>query len=505
MLKLAPIFTHHMVLQQHKNIVIFGTGTVGATVTVSIPERHISGMCKVMQNSTWRVTLPPCSQGTPCTLDVTDGQTSLHLDDVVFGEVWLAGGQSNMEYMVKDMVGGADALQTASSSGVRFFQVPRNTFQDETYTQDWQQACWELPSPETTATWSAVGFLAGRELAERLQVPIGIIGCNYGGSSVSCWLPEQDLESISAGSPYLEDFATAVTGKTAEEMIAAYDAYTEYQTAWTTRMEQCYAENPQIGWSEVLARCGENRWPGPMGIKSPYRPSGMYHTMLEPIAPYVMAGVFYYQGENDEHRPDTYAPLLRQLILRWRMVFEQEKLPFVIVQLPMFAYEDTPENGAWSKLRDAQFRVTRQMRHTGLAVSLDCGELGNIHPADKRKVGHRVALQAGALAYGLSPELANGPLYDGVMPIEHGFLVQFQYGQGLVWQGEPCLWELAGADRVYQPAKAELDGNAVRLTWDAEEPPLYARYAWRNYGAVTLYGKNGIPAAPFSTSCEISI
>lgn len=159
-------------------------------------------------------------------------------------------------------------------------------------------------------------------------------------------------------------------------------------------------------WDEVIRRCGENQWPGPMGVKSPYRPSGMYHTMLCRITPYTIRGVFYYQGENDDHRPETYATLLQMMIARWRQDFENDSLPFVLVQLPMFAYLDAPENGAWSKLHEAQLRVSRTVQHVGLAVILNCGELGNIHPTDKRKVGHRVALQAECLAYGLPPQEA---------------------------------------------------------------------------------------------------
>lgn len=175
-------------------------------------------------------------------------------------------------------------------------------------------ARWELPDPETSGTWSAAAYLAAKELAQTQGVPVGIIGCNYGGSSVSCWLPESDLQAHAAGHPYLQDYADAAAGKTDAEMIAEYDEYVAYHTAWESRMQKCYQEDSNMPWDEIIRRCGENRYPGPLGIKSPYRPAGMYHTMLQRVVPYTIRGFFYYQGENDEIRPDTYGTLLTMLI-----------------------------------------------------------------------------------------------------------------------------------------------------------------------------------------------
>ncbi len=499
MFSFAPIFTDSLVFQRHKPIAIFGTGTPNETITVSIPDRQLVATCTVRANGQWRITLPPAEAGTGFTLIATSDQSQYTLTDVAFGEVWLAGGQSNMEFMLQNAKNGQAELETCATSNVRYFQVPRNTFQDETYAAEFASAKWELPSLETAGTWSAAAYLAAKELAQMLDVPVGIIGCNFGGSSVSCWLPEQDLADLAAGHPYLDDYESAAAGKTSEEMIAEYDAYLEYYAGWSSRMEACYQEDGNMPWDEVIRRCGENRWPGPMGIKSPYRPSAMYHAMLSKIMPYTIAGVFYYQGENDDHRPDTYEVLLRQLVWRWRKDFEDPVLPFVLVQLPMFAYPDTPENESWSKLRQAQFRVFQTVKRTGLAVALDCGEFGNIHPTDKHVVGHRLALQAAFLSYGLSAKKAFGPLCEGYAPLENGIRVFFaNAADGLEFHGEPALLEIAGEDGTFWPAQAVISGNAIDLTSPKVPHPIAARYAWRNYGEVTLYGKNGIPAAPFS-------
>ena len=160
-----------------------------------------------------------------------------------------------------------------------------------------------------------------------------------------------------------------------------------------------------------FAAAGKTVTPGRWGIKSPYRPAGMYHTMLQRVVPYTIRGFFYYQGENDEIRPDTYGTLLTMLIARWRQDFEDARLPFILVQLPMHTYADTPENGAWSRLREAQMQVYQTVKHTGIAVILDCGEYCNIHPVDKHPVGHRLALQARQLVYGERELEAFGPIF----------------------------------------------------------------------------------------------
>ncbi len=497
----APIFTDHMVLQRDACNALFGIGTPGDVVTVCVPERAIRVETVVLPDGNWRAVLPPSGTGEAVSLTAQSGAEKLILHDVVYGEVWLAGGQSNMEFMLKDAKGGADELKACECSRVRCFQVPRNTYVDAAYEKAFEEAKWQTASPQTAGAWSAVAYLAAKELASELDVPVGIIGCNYGGSSVSCWIPESDLAAHKAGHPYLEDYRKATQGKTYAEMIAAYNAYLEYHAAWEKRMARCYQEDGDMPWDEVIRRCGENQWPGPMGIKSPYRPGGMYHTMLSRIVPYTIRGVFYYQGESDDHRPDTYGTLLTMMIARWRRAFLRDDLPFVLVQLPMFAYMDTPENGAWSKIREAQLRVSRTVQNVGLAVALDCGEFGNIHPVDKHAVGHRVALQAKCLVYGAAPCETSAPVYRRSYTLGDVLTVELDNASdGLEFHGTPEGFEIAGMDGVYHPAQVRIDGNRLHLTNPEVPVPAAARYAWVNYGAVTLYGKNGIPASPFRTT-----
>ncbi|MFR0950552.1 MAG: sialate O-acetylesterase [Ruminococcus callidus] len=426
MIHCAAIFTDHMLLQRGKSIAVFGTGTAGEPVTVSVPQRHCTVSSAVQQDGTWRVTLPPMPAGTGCTLTVNEQEFS----DVAF-EVycWRAVQYGIYAERCQERNGGTGTVPELQRA---VFSVPRTV--PQTMPTLHGTLPLELPDPETSGTWSAAAYLAAKELAHTQGVPVGIIGCNYGGSSVSCWLPESDLQAHTAGHPYLQDYADAAAGKTDAEMIAEYDEYVAYHTAWESRMQKCYQEDSNMPWDEIIRRCGENRYPGPLGIKSPYRPAGMYHTMLQRVVPYTIRGFFYYQGENDEIRPDTYGTLLTMLIARWRQDFEDARLPFILVQLPMHTYADTPENGR-EPAAEAQMQVYQTVKHTGIAVILDCGEYCNIHPVDKHPVGHRLALQARQLVYGERnwrrstdlPQLRCGGQYaDGVL--SHA-------AQGMEWYG----------------------------------------------------------------------
>lgn len=500
MIQAAAVFSSHMVLQQGKRIAVFGTGTAGEKVLVSVPERNITVSGRVREDGTWKVYLPALEGRLSLTMIVSGEDTEQVFTDVVTGEVWLAGGQSNMEFFLMNAKGGVEELKVCSRSDVRCYNVYRSIIKDENFEKTERTNSWKRASEENAREWSAVAYWAAKELSEKLGVPVGIIGCNLGGTSASCWMPGEDLCRHTEIQPYWQDYLEACAGRTDEEMIAAYDEYVEYHTAWEKRMQACYQENGNMKWPEIIERCGENRWPGPMGIKNPLRPSGMYETMLSRVSPYTIRGFWYYQGENDDHRPDTYYTLLTSMIYRWRRDWEDERLPFLLVQLPIFCYEDRPDDQNWCMIRETQLRVYENLKNTGLVVPLECGEFDNIHPADKQPVAHRLALQALYQVYGGGEKAAFGPMYRGFSVEGDTLILEFDHAEdGLCLNGDGAGFEIAAEEGAYVPARAEIAGNTVRLTSPEITGPARARYAWRNFTPVTLYGKNGLPAAPLRT------
>lgn len=532
----ANVFSSNMVLQRNRPVRIFGCGENGAAVLVVLENADGDELARsgcIVEQEAWEAVLPPQREGGPYALRVSCGEETVCFSNVVYGEVWLAGGQSNMELELQNCADGQETLREIAGTRVRFYYTQKIGFIDEQFAEKEAQSSWQEADAEASRCWSAVGFYCAKRISEALNVTVGVIGCNWGGTSASAWMSEETLATEAGAKTYLDDYETAMAGKTLEEHKRERAAYAAYQAEWDKRSQALYAKTPDVAWSEVERICGKSQWPGPMGPCNEYRPSGLYHTMLTRVAPYTLRGFLYYQGESDDHKPALYENLFRLTIWEWRRIWKDETLPFLFVQLPMFKNKFDEDWKHWAVLREAQRRVYETVKHTGMAVILDCGTFNNIHPLDKKSVGERLALQAlyqvyaqediaGADCTGevarlplLSAEEAFGPMARYGYAQDASFVVVCAYAQdGFVLREDTeaeeaaaidktvkndALFELAGQDGVYKPAKAEFekDGTIV-LTADGIAAPCRARYAWTNYGAVTVFGKNGLPLAPFT-------
>lgn len=500
MLKAAAVFSNNMVLQRRKNVRIFGTCSDDCKrIIVNIPELRKDSEA-VIENGKWEAVFSPMEACGRCTVIIDSGKEKIVFENAAVGEVWLAGGQSNMEFELRNDKNGRKALSRCSEENVRFYYTPKCEMYGEKLIAAEENSAWQLPDEKSAECWSAVGYYFAKELSRRLGVTVGVIGCNWGGTSASAWMSREYLSQDERIRPYIDNYDKAINGRTVAEMITEYDEYTAYHADWEKKMQKCYEENPHIKWEEVLKICGENRYPGPMGCKNPMRPCGLYETMISRVAPYTLAGVIYYQGESDDHRPDTYYTLLKALIENWRKVWLDDQLPFMLVQLPMFKYADDPDHGHWAKIREAQMKVFRTVKNTGIASVLDCGEFNNIHPTNKLPVGFRLYLQAMYHVYGdCDPMKAFPPMYDRFETAGENMLIHFRFCNGFELKGALDGFELAGADKIFHKASAEITGNSIALHSEEVKTPHYARFKWVNYAEVTLFGKNGLPVPPFST------
>lgn len=519
--RVAAVFSNHMVLQRDKNVKIFGEGEDGQTVTVKFREQEVTAR---VSEGRWCAVLAPMRASAKTagecadpygdlfsgdTMTVSCGKSVCTFVDVAVGEVWLAGGQSNMEFELQNCRGGMDFLANDKNPGVRFYYTQKNACMDAHFYEAEKNSCWSTFDQERARCWSAVGYFFAKRLAEKLGVVVGVIGCNWGGTSASCWMDVDTLARDRDLNTYLADYETAVAGKSEEEQVREYRAYEEYDRQWNERAAVCYAEDPAMSWEEVQRRCGQNKWPGPMGCINPFRPAGLYECMLKRVMPYTLRGFIYYQGESDDHKPQMYERLFRELIAKWREDWEDVSLPFLMVQLPMHRYAADPDYKNWCLIREAQMRVFETVKNTGIAVILDHGEFNEIHPKEKEAVGERLALQALWLVYGqCRQKSAFGPIFKEAVQCGRELLVSFDFAEdGFTFRGDqkctlPAGFELAGADRRFVPANVTLDAghaNVLRLSADGVECPVYARYCWTNYGAVNYFGKNGLPMAPFCT------
>lgn len=501
-MRVAAVFSHNMVLQREKRIAVWGDAVDGERVSVSFGGHTVIAVAK---DGRWQAELPPMAAADGLKMTVTGESDSVTFENVAVGEVWLCGGQSNMEFEIHSEKNGEALLQSLTPEcGVRFYYTPKQRIMDDQFDAIERNTCWMEASPTHSRAWSAVGLYFALRIAKELGVTVGLIGCNWGGTSASAWVSRDTLAQHTALLPYLKDYENAMNGKTLEEHIREYDEYIVYQDAWNIRCGECYANEPGCSWERVLEVCGESKFPGPMGPKNEYRPGGLYETMLRRVCPYTMRGFLYYQGESDDHRPDTYAELLTALVHQWRSDWHDDGLYFLNVQLPMFKYAHDPDYCHWCKIREAQAQVYSNLRRTGLAVLTDCGELDNIHPVEKKTVGERLALQALSMVYDkMWEDETSAPMYRDHYTAGNAMVLTIDHAtEGFVLKGEPTGFAVAGEDKQFYAAKAVFAPNTIILTAPEVASPRYARYAWTNYMEVTVYGANGLPLAPFRTHTD---
>lgn len=497
-LKVASVFSHNMVLQRDKNINIWGEGKDGDIITVCLHEKCVIAKVK---DQKWMAVLPAMPAGGPYTLEIIDETTSIQFHNVMLGEVWLAGGQSNMELELQNSKNGKEVVEHINTPQVRFYNTLRLSYIDEDFYEQEAKNAWQECSPQTAGTWSAVGYYYGKKLAEELNVTVGIIGCNWGGTSASAWMSQKTLEVDKDTITYVEEYEKANEGRSFEAYLEERSEYNIWYEQWQKRVDACYAERPDMLWSEVLKVAGECRWPEPLGPKSPFRPGGLYETMLKRVIPYSLRGFIYYQGESDDHKPNIYGKLLTKLIEQWRKDWEDAELPFLLVQLPMFIGREDADKKNWPIIREQQMLVHKTIKNTGIAVILDCGEFDNIHPLDKETVGSRLTLQALYHVYGKNVK-AYGPIYQSMSYLGKAIELTFDYADdGLEIRGQKIQGvEIAGEDKNYVPALVSIQNNKMIVSAVGLEEPKYVRYAWTNYGPVTMFNKAGLPMSTFRTS-----
>ncbi len=498
-MRTAAIFSDRMVLQREKPIRVWGDGKDGRVVTVTFCGQSASD---IVRDGKWCVTLPPMPAAEHQTMTIRSGAVEIVYREIAVGEVWLCGGQSNMEYEIKDERNGQALLDSLTPEcGVRFYYTPKQRMIDDAFDRTERQAVWNEATPEAARSWSAVGLYFALELSQKLGVTVGLIGCNWGGTSASAWVSRDVLESDAALKAYLSDYDEKVAGKTDAELIEAYDAYMAYQDQWWAAYSALLAEHPDTPWDAALKIVGESKYPGPMGPKNENRPCGLYETMLRRVCPYTLRGFLFYQGESDDHRPETYETLLTALIGCWRRDWDDGTLAFLNVQLPMYRAAYDPDYKHWCRIREAQANVYRKLRCTGLAVLADCGEFDNIHPKEKAATGHRLALQALCEVYHKMPRAkASAPMFVSGYPAGSSFVIRTENAaDGFRLTGDAAGFELAGADGIFYPADAAFSPDCITLTAKAVAAPRYARYAWTNYMEVSVYGMNGLPLMPFRT------
>jgi sialate O-acetylesterase len=484
-IELAPLFGDHAVLQSGRPVPVWGSAAAGDTIAVTFrgqTERTVTG-----KDGRWAVTLKPLAASSDPADLVVAGQSTVTVHDVVVGEVWLCSGQSNMEFTVNGgpsyRVDNAEAeVSAADYPMIRQLKIERAVAASPATTA--RTAGWREASPKTVGEFTAVGYFFARDIHRALGVPVGIILSAWGGTPVESWMSDAARASTSVAGTLDARWRKAVV-EWPPERVARYSAD---MAAWEKAEAAAHAANTK----------NPIPWPQPPATEdSPARPGGLFNAMIAPLQPCAMRGILWYQGESNVGRAAEYAELFNALIRSWRAGWGQGDLPFFFVQIAGFGDRSQLTDRGWAQLREAQAQVLGAPA-TGMAVTIDNSHPENIHPTNKQDVGARLALIAKAKVYGLAVEYS-GPVYAGETREGKALRVRFtSAGARLVARGAGVkALEIAGRDRVFHPATAEIDADTLLVSSPEVGEPVAVRYAWSNAPEASLYNSAGLPAAPF--------
>lgn len=448
-ISLPAIISSHMVLQRNTTVTIWGWADAGAQI--SLETSWLDNIPDVMADSrgTWRFELETTGNQDPQTIRIEGNDSDILLEDILFGEVWLCSGQSNMEQPVKGYDGqptfeGLHATSRAGNPDLRLFTVHK--MGSGTPLKDVKEYIgWEAARPENVKDFSAVAYFFGQQLQEILGVPVGLIHTSWGGSFVEAWI--------------------------SSEVLGAY-------------------QDIDIGGAD-LSRSNRVQ-------------TALFNAMIHPLIPYSIKGALWYQGEGNRREPKQYTTLFPAMVEDWRSRWGIGEFPFYYVQIAPFWYHNhdaftAPENSAF--LRESQLKCLDLIPNSGMAVTMDIGDEYCIHPPKKRQVADRLLYNALNRTYGFSSVDCTSPSYESHETKNGGIVLSFAHAEAGVYAYEGLEgFLIAGDDRVFYPAEAEIiDRKQVFVKSSQVADPVAVRYCWSNWATGTLYDTNLLPASSFRT------
>jgi sialate O-acetylesterase len=400
---------------------------------------------------------------------------TITLDDVLVGDVWVASGQSNMEFEMRDAATADEDLPHAANPRIRLLIVKQRAVeypQDDADTEGWAAS-----TPETAREFSAVAWYFAREIEQRERVPVGVIDATWGGTVAEAWTRLAALGEDAALAPLFVSWGK-MTEHEPDAVLAGKDEQRQREEAKAQGQPE-----PQFPWHPQLLSWG---------------PGMLYNGMIAPLTPFPIRGVIWYQGESNSvlARAPLYQRVFSTLIEDWRRQWGVGDFPFLFVQISNFT--STPAED-WATLREQQLK-TLELRNTAMAVTIDIGNPDNVHPTDKVDVGLRLARAARALSYGEAIEYA-GPIFRQATPEGSAIRAWFDHAKGLTAKGGAVTgFEVAGADGKFVAATARIESATVVVTSESVAEPVFVRYGWANSPQCNLFNGEGLPASPFTSA-----
>ena len=438
----SSFFSDGMILQQQKSINFWGIDSAGTKIHVESSWGE-TPQTTTSTNGKWKLQLTTPTAGGPHNITIK-GSSTVTINDVLIGEVWVCSGQSNMQIPLRGgldgnfIEGGLDAIVNSKNDRIRFFTVKQNT---SVKPLDNVKGRWEKAAPSTSGSFSAVGYFFAQQLEKVLDVPIGIVVTAWGASSVEAWTDSSTLNDLGLGS--------------AEKLV---------------KMKQ-------------------------------QSPSVLYNAMMHPLIGYGIKGVLWYQGETNRSNFSEYEKIVNAMVTSWRDQWNIGDFPFYYAQIAPFNYGKN--NSAF--LREAQLMSSQSLQNAEMVVTLDVGDCTQIHPSKKREVGKRLSYIALAKDYGISGYDFKSPTLTNYFIEDQEIILTFSNRVHLNKNVDPSEnFEIAGTDMVFYPANAVMTSpyhkdQKVRVFSEKVPHPKAVRYGFKNCVLPTLFGRNGLPVSSFRT------
>lgn len=433
---LPEIFSDNMVLQQKSEVILWGWAKTGENIVIKADwmDQEVKVITSVQ--GTWRATIKTPAAGGPFNIHIK-GRNEVVLKNVLIGEVWLVSGQSNMEMSAEWGINNREEeIKNASYPEIRLFTVSTST---SLYPQEHLAGSWVECSPEEMKPFSAIGYFFARKLYKELGVPVGIINSSWGGTPAESWMPEEATQK--------NDF-----------------------------LREAAAKQKVVPWG-------------------PVEPARIYNAMINPLIPFHIAGVLWYQGEANTINAYAYKEMLSALIGSWRNKWGYD-FPFYFAQIAPYKYGN-PFEGVL--VRDAERRALI-VPNTGMAVLSDLCDTTDIHPKNKQDAALRLANLALNRYYKKDVGDDSGPLYKGMVIDKNKAVISFHHSEGLHMVGDKLTYfEIAGEDKIFYPAEAKIKDGQVIVQSKKVKTPVAVRFAWTNTAVPNLFNSVNLPASCFTT------
>ena len=486
---MPSLFDDHMVLQRDQPLAFWGKADPGEKVTVELAGH--AATTTTAEDGHWQATLPPLPAGGPHTLRIR-GENELVFRNVAVGEVWLASGQSNMQWTIdRSLNADLAKITVLRDPDIRYLPVKNQGSQEPQWETVGQ---WSIASPEAIGNYSAVAYAFAESLHAALGVTVGIIENAWGGSAAEAWVPRPVIINDPVLVSIHETWVEKETGYSFEEELAAFERELEAWKALRDEAERTGEEipaRPRAPHDEMICQ---------------HRPANLWNARILPIAPYSIRGVIWYQGEANASRGEEYKTLFPTLIREWRQAWNSD-FPFYFVQLADFREEKWFSTGdTWPYLREAQTYTLHNVPNTGQAVIIDIGEGKDIHPRQKEEVGRRLVRWALARDYGFADLAFRSPEYASHQQEGSKLLVKFNYtGSGLRALDTALVkgFVIRDTEGVWHETMGRvISETEVELELPAETTVTALRYAWADNPICNLFSYEGLPATPFRTDAD---